>query len=153
MAALTGTASVPAATAVSQQQAAAPLSPSLPPAPLSREITGSGHVIALQSVPVFARYEGRIESVSVTLGSEVRAGDVLAVLAGPAARLRGFQDRETNVIAVAAVGPARAAAVNGPELALTPALIANLNESRDSLLAGRALAEAQGWALGGGGRA
>ena len=84
-AALTGTASIPAATAVAQQQAAAP--PPLPPAPLSREITGSGHVIALHSVPVFARYEGRIESVNVTLGSEVRAGDVLAVLADPAARL------------------------------------------------------------------
>jgi RND family efflux transporter MFP subunit len=84
-AALTGTASVPAATAVAQQQAAAP--PPLPPAPLSREITGSGHVIALQSVPVFARYEGLVESVNTTLGAEVRAGDVLAMLSDPSARL------------------------------------------------------------------
>lgn len=64
------------------------------------------------------------------------------------ARLRGFLDKETNVIAVAAADPARIAAVNGLELALTPALLESLNESRDSLLAGRALAQAQGWTVG-----
>lgn len=64
------------------------------------------------------------------------------------ARLRGFLDRETNVIAIAAVDPTRAAAVNGPELGLTPTLMTSLDESRDSLLAGRALAEEQGWAVG-----
>ena len=84
-AALTGKASDPASVAAPLQQAGTP--PPLPPVPLVREITGSGHVIALQSVPVFARYEGRIERVTVTLGSEVRAGDVLAVLSDPPARL------------------------------------------------------------------
>ncbi len=59
----------------------------MPPVPIVREVTGSGHVIALHSVPVFARYEGRIETVRVTLGSQVQAGDVLAVLNDPAARL------------------------------------------------------------------
>ncbi|MFN4169487.1 MAG: ABC transporter permease [Pannonibacter phragmitetus] len=108
-----------------------------------------------------------------SLGSSAASDDLLGVMsaAGPAqplplsylphleaepgvaavshvARLRGFLDRETNIIAVAAVDPARAAAVNGPELGLTPALIAGLTGSRDTLLAGRALAQAQGWAVG-----
>lgn len=64
------------------------------------------------------------------------------------ARLRGFLDRESNAIAVAAADPDRLGAVNGPELGLTPALMSSLDESRDSLLAGRALAEAQGWRVG-----
>lgn len=74
-----------AATPVLPPEATATATP--PPAPSSQEITGSGHVIALQSVPVFARYEGRIETVGVMLGTEVQAGDVLAVLKDPAAAL------------------------------------------------------------------
>lgn len=81
---LGGTGPAPATQAGLAQAAVAP-----PPLPAlhTREITGSGHVIALQSVPVFARYEGRIETVSAVLGAEVRAGDVLAVLKDPAANL------------------------------------------------------------------
>ncbi|SUB00238.1 Macrolide-specific efflux protein macA precursor [Pannonibacter phragmitetus] len=90
---LVGTAPETAGTSVPLQQVPPP-PPAPPPAPLAaREITGSGHVTALQSVPVFARYEGRIENVNVTLGSEVQEGAVLAVLKEPAASLALDQAR------------------------------------------------------------
>ena len=63
-------------------------------------------------------------------------------------RLRGFAGAESNVIAVSAADPERLAAVNGPELGLTPDLMAGLNGARDRVLVGRALAEAQGWSSG-----
>lgn len=72
--------------------------------------------------------------------------DVAAVT--PMARLRGFVERENNVVAVSAVDPVQLAAVNGQELALTPSLVEALGRSRDRVLVGRALASAQGWAVG-----
>lgn len=64
------------------------------------------------------------------------------------ARMRGFVEVEKNVVAVSAVDPKEIAAANGAELGLTPELIAALEEGRDRVLVGRALAEAQGWSVG-----
>lgn len=63
-------------------------------------------------------------------------------------RMRGFVDVEKNVVMTSAVDPQAIAAANGDELGLTPQLIAALEESRDRVLVGRALAEAQGWSVG-----
>ncbi|EJT05224.1 FtsX-like permease family protein [Rhizobium sp. CCGE 510] len=73
-------------------------------------------------------------------------GDVAAV--AYTARMRGFVEVEKNVVAVSAVDPKAIAAANGAELGLTPELIAALEEARDRVLVGRALAEAQGWSVG-----
>lgn len=67
---------------------------------------------------------------------------------GYMARMRGFAGREKNVVAVSAVEPQSLMAVNGKELGLTQALIEALDTSRDRVLVGRALAEAQGWSVG-----
>lgn len=64
------------------------------------------------------------------------------------ARMRGFVEVEKNVVAVSAVDPKAIAAANGAELGLTPELIAALEEGRDRVLVGRALAEVQGWSVG-----
>ncbi|PLP59164.1 ABC transporter permease [Mesorhizobium loti] len=63
-------------------------------------------------------------------------------------RLRGFVGSEKNVVAVSAVEPQGLMSVNGRELGLTPALIGSLDQGRDRILVGRALAEAQGWSVG-----
>lgn len=67
---------------------------------------------------------------------------------GYMARMRGFSGSEKNVIAVSAVEQQALMAVNGKELGLTPALIATLDQGRERVLVGRALAEAQGWSVG-----
>lgn len=74
------------------------------------------------------------------------APDVEAV--GYVARLRGFVDVEKNVVAVSAADPDLLMTVNGKELGLTPASIDAIGQERDSVLVGRALAEAQGWSVG-----
>ncbi|MBX5039630.1 FtsX-like permease family protein [Rhizobium lentis] len=63
-------------------------------------------------------------------------------------RMRGFIDVEKNVVVVSAVDPRAIADANGEELGLTPELMATLEEGRDRVLVGRALAETQGWSLG-----
>jgi putative ABC transport system permease protein len=63
-------------------------------------------------------------------------------------RLRGYVVNEKNVIAISAVEPQALMTVNGKELGLTPALIGALDQGRDRVLVGRALAEAQGWSVG-----
>lgn len=63
-------------------------------------------------------------------------------------RLRGFSGAERNVVAVNAFDPHRLATVNGGELGITPSLVAALEERRDAVLVGRALASAQGWTVG-----
>ncbi|MGR9435908.1 ABC transporter permease [Rhizobium leguminosarum] len=73
-------------------------------------------------------------------------GDVAAV--AYTARMRGFVEVEKNVVMTSAVDPRSIAAANGDELGLTSALIATLEEGRDRVLVGRALAEAQGWSVG-----
>ncbi|MGR9176458.1 ABC transporter permease [Rhizobium leguminosarum] len=73
-------------------------------------------------------------------------GDVAAV--AYTARMRGFVEVEKNVVMTSAVDPRSIAAANGDELGLTSALIAALEQGRDRVLVGRALAEAQGWSVG-----
>jgi len=64
------------------------------------------------------------------------------------ARMRGFVEVEKNIVMTSAVDPRAIAAANGDELGLTPDLIAALEEGRDRVLVGKALAEAQGWSVG-----
>lgn len=73
-------------------------------------------------------------------------GDVAAV--AYTTRMRGFVETEKNVVAVSATDPGMIAAANGEALGLTPELIAALEEGGDRVLVGRALAQAQGWAVG-----
>ncbi|MDH6233265.1 putative ABC transport system permease protein [Mesorhizobium soli] len=63
-------------------------------------------------------------------------------------RLRGYVNVEKNVVAVSAAEPKLIAGVNGKELGLTPELVSALGETRDRVLVGQALAEAQGWSVG-----
>jgi putative ABC transport system permease protein len=63
-------------------------------------------------------------------------------------RPRGFVEVERNVVAVSAADPELLLAVNGKNLGLTPALIEAIGQARNRVLVGRALAEAQGWAVG-----
>jgi putative ABC transport system permease protein len=63
-------------------------------------------------------------------------------------RLRGYVNVEKNVVAVSAAEPKLIAGINGKELGLTPELVSALGETRDRVLVGRALAEAQGWSVG-----
>lgn len=63
-------------------------------------------------------------------------------------RLRGFVDVEKNVVAVSATDPHALLGVNGKELGLTQGLVDAIGAARDRVLVGRALAEAQGWAVG-----
>ncbi|MDK4701988.1 ABC transporter permease [Rhizobium sp. CNPSo 4062] len=67
---------------------------------------------------------------------------------GYMSRLRGFATVEKNIISVSAADPARLFSSNGKELGLTPDLISALARDRSTVLAGRALAEAQGWTVG-----
>ena len=80
------------------------------------------------------------------LGRIAAEPDVAAV--AYTARMRGFVEVEKNVVAVSAVDPQAIAAANGKELGLTDGLIAALAEGGDRVLAGRALAQAQGWSVG-----
>nr|WP_210316468.1 efflux RND transporter periplasmic adaptor subunit [Rhizobium leguminosarum] len=59
----------------------------------SREITGSGYVVAPDIATVFSKYEGRIVAVEVAAGDSVAAGQVLARLddAGAGFALRGAE--------------------------------------------------------------
>ncbi|OKH86539.1 ABC transporter permease [Thalassospira sp. TSL5-1] len=66
----------------------------------------------------------------------------------PVARLRGFVNTQRNIMALSAVDPEQILAVNGKELGLTPPLIAALNQDRDGILVGRALASSQNWSVG-----
>lgn len=63
-------------------------------------------------------------------------------------RLRGYVNVEKNVVSVSASDPRLMDEVNGRELGLTPELLSALGQTRDRVLVGRALAEAQGWSVG-----
>lgn len=63
-------------------------------------------------------------------------------------RLRGYVNVEKNVVSVSAGNPRLMGEVNGKELGLTPELLSSLGLTRDRVLVGRALAEAQGWTIG-----
>ena len=63
-------------------------------------------------------------------------------------RVRGYTTTERDGINLSAAVPEDMMAANGPELGLTPELIAAVNRSRDSVLVGRALADVQGFRVG-----
>lgn len=86
--------------------------------------------------PMPASYLSRIEADP----------DVAAV--AYAARIRGFVGTERNTLTLSVSQPDAIRAVNGGELGLTADLIALLTRSRDTVLVGRALADAQGWTVG-----
>lgn len=60
-------------------------------------------------------------------------------------RVRGYVTSERDGINLSASVPEDLMAANGTELGLTPDLIAAINETRDSILVGRALADVQGF--------
>lgn len=64
------------------------------------------------------------------------------------ARLRGFLEIEKHSVWVSATDPTRLMAVYGKSLGLTRELIDSINQARDRVLVGRALAEARGWTVG-----
>ena len=67
---------------------------------------------------------------------------------GYMARLRGYVSIEKNVVAISAGDPRLMGEFNGRELGLTPQLVSALEQTKDRVLVGRALADAQGWAVG-----
>ncbi|WP_428425102.1 ABC transporter permease [Pararhizobium sp.] len=90
---------------------------------------------------------GRTQPLPMAAMARIAADpDVAAV--GYVTRLRGFVDIEKNIVAISAADPNRLLAVNGKGLGLTPALVAAIGQARNRVLVGRALAEAQGWAVG-----
>ncbi|WP_183913060.1 efflux RND transporter periplasmic adaptor subunit [Rhizobium lentis] len=62
----------------------------------SREVTGSGYVVAPDTAIVFSKYEGRVIAVEVEAGDKVEAGQVLVRLDDAGARfaLRGAEISE-----------------------------------------------------------
>lgn len=90
---------------------------------------------------------GRAQPLPLAYMSKIAAvADVAAV--AYMARMRGFVGAETNVVMTSAVDPQLIAAANGKQLGLTPELLSGLNQARDMVIVGRALAEAQGWSVG-----
>ncbi|NKF34247.1 biotin/lipoyl-binding protein, partial [Pseudomonas sp. BGM005] len=59
----------------------------------TREVTGSGYVVAPDTAVVFSKYEGRIVAVEVEEGDKVAVGQVLVRLDDAGARfaLRGAE--------------------------------------------------------------
>jgi putative ABC transport system permease protein len=90
---------------------------------------------------------GRGQSLPMAARARLTGDPDIAAIA-PLVRLRGFVGTEKNVVAVSAVDPALMMAVNGKSLGLTPALMAAMGTARDTLLVGRALADAQGFKVG-----
>ncbi|NNH64196.1 ABC transporter permease [Rhizobium laguerreae] len=95
---------------------------------------------------VFNR-SGRAQPLPLAYLNRIAADSDVAA-AAYMTRMRGFVDVEKNVVMTSAVDPRLIAAANGDELGLTPQLISLLEEGRDRVLVGRALAEAQGWSVG-----
>ncbi|ULR45572.1 efflux RND transporter periplasmic adaptor subunit [Rhizobium sp. K102] len=69
-------------------------------AALSREVTGSGYVVAPDTAIVFSKYEGRVVAVEVEAGDKVEAGQVLVRLDDAGARfaLRGAKISERAAV-------------------------------------------------------
>lgn len=72
---------------------------SKPSPSLAKEIAGSGYVIALQAVPIFSWYEGRITSINVDVGGRVEKGDVLVTLDDVSARFALERAQADRVLA------------------------------------------------------
>ncbi|NKL99097.1 MULTISPECIES: ABC transporter permease [Rhizobium] len=90
---------------------------------------------------------GRAQPLPLAYLNRIAADSDVAAVAYMT-RMRGFVDVEKNVVMTSAVDPQAIAAANGDELGLTPQLISALEEGRDRVLVGLALAEAQGWSVG-----
>ncbi len=90
---------------------------------------------------------GRPLTLPMAYLSRIRANPDIAAVS-PIVRLRGFVNTERNVVALSAVDPEQILAVTGKELGLTEQLIQSLNQDRDGILVGRALAESQNWSVG-----
>lgn len=86
IATLAGRHSAPAASAPPTEAAALMAPPPPPPMAALAEITGSGHVVAPQTVSLHAHRAGRVLSVAVEPGDRVAAGQELARIAGDEAR-------------------------------------------------------------------
>lgn len=56
------------------------------PAPASRDVTGSGYVVAPEFTSVFSKYEGKIVEIAVKVGDRVAPGQVLLKLDDAGAR-------------------------------------------------------------------
>ena len=65
----------------------------------TREITGSGYVVAPRSTAVFSKYEGRITGIAVEAGDRVEAGQVLITLDDASARFALEQAEAARVSA------------------------------------------------------
>ncbi|MGY5801922.1 ABC transporter permease [Rhizobium sp. LEGMi12c] len=90
---------------------------------------------------------GRAQPLPISYLNRIGAEPGVATV-GYMSRLRGFVTVEKNIIPVSAAEPARLFNSNGKELGLTPDLMSALGKDRSTVLVGRALAEAQGWAVG-----
>ncbi|WP_339781170.1 FtsX-like permease family protein [uncultured Thalassospira sp.] len=90
---------------------------------------------------------GRPLTLPIAYLARIKAEPGVAAVS-PVARLRGFVNTERNVMALSAVDPEQILAVNGKELGLTRHLIQSLNQGRDGVLIGRALASSQNWSVG-----
>lgn len=76
----------PAAMPQAQAERVAERSIGRDPAPVVRDVTGSGFVVAPRMTAVFAKYEGRITRIAVAPGDAVAAGQVLVTLEDAGAR-------------------------------------------------------------------
>jgi len=90
---------------------------------------------------------GRTQPLPMAMLSRIASDPDIAAV-GYVARLRGFVEVEKNVVSVSAADPHLLMAVNGKELGLTPALVEAIDQARDRILIGRALADARGWSVG-----
>ncbi|NDW04647.1 efflux RND transporter periplasmic adaptor subunit [Jiella pacifica] len=70
-----------------------------PPPVETREVTGSGYVLAPHVVSVFAKYEGRITAIEVEVGQRVQAGQILVTLDDAATRFALEQAQVDRVTA------------------------------------------------------
>lgn len=90
---------------------------------------------------------GRSQTLPIAYLNRFSAIDDIAAMSY-VARLRGFVEVEKNVVSISAANPDMIMATSGPDLGLSPTLIASLKRSRDFILVGRALADSQGWSVG-----
>ncbi|MGJ8628497.1 MAG: ABC transporter permease [Sulfitobacter sp.] len=79
--------------------------------------------------------------------SRIEAEDGVAAVAY-SARFRGFVETERNTVTLSVSQPRSLMAVNGTDLGLTEDLLNRLEQSRDNVLVGRALAQAKSWEVG-----
>ncbi len=85
---------------------------------------------------------GRTQPLPISYMNRIEADPDVAAL-NYMIRLRGYVVAEKNVVSVSAVDPQRVMDVSGKELGLTRELVDALNQQRDKVLVGRALADAQ----------